>query len=378
MRELNILVAPNAFKSAATALDIAQAIKNGIQKSKCQSKIVCKPIADGGDGTLPILVDALQGEIFKKEVSDPLGRKLMAPFGYIADKKLAIIEMADASGLRLLSETERNAMKASSAGTGELMKEAIDLGATRIILCIGGSATTDGGMGILTALGYKFLSGSGEELAGSGEGLKDIVQVVEPKGLKELHITVLCDVSNPLLGASGAAAVYGPQKGASQEEVAQLDDGLAHWANLIRQHRGLDVTGVKGGGAAGGISAGLVGWMDATLKPGAEFILELLEMDKAIKGADLVITAEGSLDEQTAEGKGPFALLEMAEKHGKPVVGLAGRIPREIPDSELRRFLALLPVGNQPESLETAMANTLINIERTAFNLGNVLALQQL
>ncbi|CAD5250994.1 MULTISPECIES: glycerate kinase [unclassified Imperialibacter] len=378
MPALKILVAPNAFKSAATAFDIAEAIKKGLQKSKCQSRIVCKPIADGGDGTLPILVDALQGEIFKKEVSDPLGRKLMAPFGYIADKKLAIIEMADASGLRLLSGTEKNAMKASSVGTGELMKEAIDLGATHIILCIGGSATTDGGMGILTALGYKFLNSNGKELAGSGGALKHIAQVVEPKSLTGLHITVLCDVSNPLTGPLGAAAVYGPQKGASPEQVAQLDDGLAHWANLIRQHRGVDVTGVKGGGAAGGISAGLVGWMDAELKPGAEFILELLEMDKAIKETDVVITAEGSLDEQTAEGKGPFVLLEMAEKHRKPVVGLAGRIPREIPDSELRRFLALLPVGNQPESLETAMANTLINIERTAFNLGNVLALQQL
>ncbi|MEQ8810603.1 MAG: glycerate kinase [Imperialibacter sp.] len=378
MPALKILVAPNAFKSAATAFDIAQAIRRGLQKSKCHSDVVCKPIADGGDGTLPILVDALQGEIFKKEVSGPLGRLVQAPFGYIADKKLAIIEMADASGLRLLSEKERSAMKASSAGTGELMNEAINLGATHIILCIGGSATTDGGMGILTALGYKFLSSSGEELAGSGEALEKIAQVEEPKGLEGLHITVLCDVSNSLYGPSGAATVYGPQKGATQEQVAQLDKGLQHWASLIKRYRGIDVTSLKGGGAAGGVSAGLVGWMDAELKPGAEFVLELLEMDKAIKQADLVITAEGSLDEQTAEGKGPFALLEMAEKHGKPVVGLAGRIPREIPDSELRRFLALLPIGNQPESLETAMTNTLTNIERTAFNIGNILALRQL
>lgn len=378
MRELNVLVAPNAFKSAATAFEIAQSIKSGLQKSKCLANIVCRPIADGGDGTLPILVDALGGEILKKEVSGPLGSKVMAPYGYIRDKRMAVIEMADASGLRLLSPANRNALRASSYGTGEMMKEAVGHGATHVILCIGGSASTDGGMGILSALGYQFLDEAEGGLPGTGESLQQIVKVLEPRGANNFKISVLCDVSNPLLGPAGAAAVYGPQKGATPDNVKQLEGGLKNWAALIRRYRGVDVTVLQGGGAAGGVSAGLVGWLNAELKPGAEFILELLEMEKVVKTADLVITAEGSLDEQTSEGKAPFALLEMAEKYGKPVIGLAGRIAQQIPENELRRFHALLPIGNQPENLEDAIANTLVNLERTAFNLGNMLALRHL
>ncbi len=374
MPETQILIAPNAFKSAASAFEIAQAIKDGLLKSNCACNAVCHPIADGGDGTLPIIVEALEGKIFQKEVAGPLGKKVTAPFGYVAAKQLAVIEMADASGLRLLSTTERHALKASSFGTGQLMKQAIEAGARQIILCIGGSASTDGGMGILAALGYTFLDANGQELPSSGESLALINKVIEPDSAIAIQVTVLCDVNNPLLGPSGAAAIYGPQKGASPPDVKLLEDGLVNWASLIKRYKEVDVTSIKGGGAAGGVSAGLVGWLGAELQPGAHFVLELLEMEKAIRKSDLVITAEGSLDEQTSEGKGPFALLEMAESLGKPVIGLAGCIPRHIPANELKRFQALFPIGNQPEKLEDAIANTLVNIERTAFNIGNILA----
>jgi glycerate 2-kinase len=378
MRELNILVAPNAFKSAASAFEVANAVEAGLSKSRLSASVVCRPIADGGDGTLPILVNALNGTVVQKEVAGPLQQKITAPFGFVKDKALAIIEMADASGLRLISPSERNALGATSSGTGELIKEAMALGAKHIILCIGGSATTDGGMGILSALGFQFRDSDGKVLVGSGEMLGSIATVLEPEASYPLQITVLCDVNNTLLGPGGAAAVYGPQKGASQQEVELLEQGLQHWAALIKQNKGVDVSELKGGGAAGGVSAGLVGWMNAELQPGASYVLQLLEMEQAIRSADLVITAEGSLDEQTMEGKGPFALLELAEKNRKPVIGLAGRISREIPEGGLNRFQALFPIGSQPESLEQAMENTLVNIERTAYNLGNLLAVGKL
>ena len=376
MEARNILIAPNAFKNAATAAEVALAIEAGIKKSKCVAQVVCRPIADGGDGTLPIVVNALKGEILVREVTGPLGNAVQAPFGFVKDQRLAIIEMADASGLRLIAPGELDAMKASSFGTGELINEAVALGARHIILCIGGSATVDGGMGILAARGYQFKGSSGNLLQASGKNLAKISEVIVPPKPESLEITVLCDVSNPLLGPTGAAAVYGPQKGASPTQVHELEAGLRNWSELIKQYEGIDVAALEGGGAAGGVSAGLVGWLGAELKRGAPYILDLLSIEEAIIKADVVITAEGSLDEQTTEGKGPYALLELSKKHGKPVIGLAGKIPLDVPQNGLSRFDALLAIGNQPEHLEDAIAHTLQNLERTAYNLGNMLALR--
>jgi glycerate kinase len=322
------------------------------------------------------VVDALQGEILVKEVTGPLGKAVQAPFGFVKDQRLAVIEMADASGLRLIAPDKLDAMKASSFGTGELINEAVALGARHIILCIGGSATVDGGVGILAAMGYQFRDASGDLLPSSGGSLVKISEVIVPPKPEGLEISVLCDVSNPLLGPTGAAAVYGPQKGASAAQVDELEAGLRNWSGLIKHYQGIDVTSLEGGGAAGGVSAGLVGWLGAKLKRGAPYILELLAIEKAIMEADVVITAEGSLDEQTMEGKGPYALLELAKKHGKPVIGLAGSIPRDIPQNGLNKFDALLAIGNQPEPINDAIAHTLQNLERTAYNLGNMLALR--
>lgn len=376
MKLLNLLIAPNAFKHAATASEVAGAIASGIKKSNCRAELVCRPIADGGDGTLPIVVEALKGEILMKEVAGPLGNTVRAPFGYVKGHQMAIIEMADASGLRLIAVGELDAMKASSFGTGELINEAMALGARHIILCIGGSATVDGGMGILAAMGYQFKDASGDLLPSSGGSLVEIREVIVPRKSDIPEITILCDVNNPLLGPTGAAAVYGPQKGASAAQVAELEAGLRNWSGLIRRYRGIDVATIEGGGAAGGVSAGLVGWLGAELKRGASYILDLLALEEEIINADVVITAEGSLDEQTTEGKGPYALLELAKKHGKPVIGLAGKIPLDVPQNGLSRFDALWAIGNQPESIDEAIAYTLRNLERTAYNLGNMLALR--
>lgn len=377
MGRLRLLIAPNAFKGAADAHEVARALAAGFRQSKLLADITCTPIADGGDGTLYIVTQALQGEVVERTVKDPLGREITARLGLISSKSMAVIEMADASGLKLLADEERDVMRGSSYGTGQLIGEAIQLGAREVVLCIGGSATVDGGMGILAALGFVFKDKSGELLTPCGASLGQIAEVIPPEAPLACSITVLCDVTNPLLGKTGAAAVYGPQKGASPDDVAVLDSGLAHWAALIQQHKNADVNALVGGGAAGGVSAGLAGWLGAVLKPGAAFVLDLLGMDTLVRQADLVITAEGSLDEQTAEGKAPFVLLRLAKKYDKAIIGLGGRVPATLSSGALNEFEALLAIGSEPEPLQAAMAHTLANLERTALQLGNLLAIQQ-
>lgn len=372
MKQFTVLVAPNALKDSATAAEAAAAMSRGLQKSLLKPKIIVMPIADGGDGTLPVLVAALGGKLHYRQVEDPFGRNITAAFGFVQSSGLAIVEMADASGLRLLAPEERNPMKASSLGTGQLIKEAAKAGAREIVLCIGGSATVDGGMGVLHGLGFKFFDTHGALLNPSGDSLVKIASVIPAEFIP--RIKILCDVKNHLLGPNGAAAVYGPQKGADNEQVALLEEGLVNWSNLIRHCNNKNVASMTGGGAAGGVSAGLVGWLGAQLLPGAPTVLAWLRAEDAIRQADVVITAEGSIDEQTAEGKAPIALLELAKKYNKPVIAIAGKIPVGLPTGSLAGFDVLLPIGNQPEPLPQAIANTLPNLERTAFQVGNLLA----
>jgi len=372
MKQCTVLVAPNALKDSATAAEAAAAINSGLQKSLLNPNIISMPVADGGDGTLAVLVAALGGKLHYRQVADPLGREITAAFGFVESSGLAIVEMAAASGLRLLTPDERNPIKASSFGTGQLMMEAAKAGAREIVLCIGGSATVDGGMGVLHGLGFKFLDKEGALLYPSGDALAKVASI-KPAEFS-LSIKILCDVKNPLLGPNGAAAVYGPQKGADKMQVASLEQGLVNWNNLIKQYIDKDVASLPGGGAAGGVSAGLVGWLEAQLLPGAPTVLAWLRTEDAVRQADVVITAEGSIDEQTGEGKAPFALLELAKKYQKPVIALAGKIPVELPTGSIAGFDVLLPIGNQPEPLAQAIANTLTNLERTAFQVGNLLA----
>lgn len=377
MKKPVVLVAPNAFKHGPDAFEVAEAIKRGLAKSRLNPTVILMPIADGGDGTLPIICKALDAQTISLEVQDPLGRSINAGFGFAASSATAIIELADASGLRLLKKEERNPLKANTYGTGQLIKAAIGKGARTIFLSVGGSATVDGGMGILAALGFQFLNAAGSTLQPSGENLHHIVRVKKGKISSEVAIVVLTDVKNPLTGSRGAARVFGPQKGAEESDVERLEKGLEKWTGLIKEEMARDIGLVEGGGAAGGVAAGLWGWLGAEIKPGAEYILDLLGAGQQIEKADYIITAEGSLDGQTAEGKAPFALLQLAKKWNKPVFGLAGRIPGEIPRNALGEFDALFAIGSEPERLEAAISHTTLNLERTAYNIGNLLFLRE-
>lgn len=375
---MHILIAPNAFKNSLDAEQVTLAIEEGLNQSKLNCTTRLFPIADGGDGTGSLIVKSCHGAIIKKEVKDPLGRKITSQFGLIENGTTAIIEMADASGLRLLKKDELNPLKASSFGTGALIKSALAEGAKRIIIAMGGSATVDGGCGILSALGIAFRDANGNGLAAYPEALINMVSV-DASGLDErissCEIVILCDVNNKLLGPDGAAAVFGPQKGASAEDVPVLESFLKKFAEISLAQTGKDMTAIKHGGAAGGATAGLYTWINAKLENGIDYFLELTKFDQALARADVVITGEGSIDRQTLQGKGPYGVAVQAKKAGLKVIGVAGLIPPE-PDDELGIYFNELICINEPGvDLATAMANTRENLIKIGKEIGNRLAL---
>ena len=313
----------------------------------------------------------------KSSVHDPLGRKINASFGLIDEGKTAVIEMADASGLRLLRSDELNPLHATSFGTGEQIKMALDKGARKIIIGMGGSATVDGGCGMLKALGIRFLNANGEELTLLPEGLNELASVdiskLDERILKS-EVIVLCDVDNMLLGEKGAAAMFGPQKGASPEDVHTLNKALAKLSTVALQQTGKDMAAIKYGGTAGGASSGLYAFLNAKIVNGIEYFLQLTGFDKALEKTDLVITGEGSIDEQTLQGKGPFGVAYRAKLKGIPVIALAGKVPLEKNESLQKYFDVLLAISHQPIDLPAALAATENNLIRIAEELGNLLA----
>ena len=366
---MHILIAPNTFKNSLAAPDVANAIADGLKQSKLKFTCETFPVADGGDGTGDLVIQKLNGNVVPCEVHDPFGRKISSSFGLIENGRTAVIEMANASGLRLVNRSELNPMKASSYGTGELMKYALERNVTKIIIGLGGSATVDGGCGILRALGVRFLDEDGNELE-SLRNLSSIDSSALDERALQCKIVVLCDVENPLLGKNGAAAVFGPQKGASATDVIELDRMLGKFAAIV----GKNIATIKSGGAAGGVSAGLYGLLNAELVNGIEYFLQLTGFHKALQNANLVITGEGSLDEQTLSGKGPYGVAVEAKKKGIPVIGLAGQVPL-IKSSEMQQYFDMLfSIGNGPGELEYAMKHTRENLARTAGEIGNLLA----
>ena len=374
---MRILIAPNAFKHSLTAEEVASAISSGFQESRLDCVCECFPIGDGGDGTAELIIKKNHGEIVNVEVSDPLGRKIIASFGLIEEGKTAVIEMANASGLRLLGSHELNPLRATSTGTGEQMKIALSKGARRIIIGMGGSATVDGASGLLKALGVRFLDRDGFELKNLPEDLIELASIdlsgIDER-MMEAEVVVLCDVDNLLLGDKGAAAMFGPQKGASAEDVSVLDKALAKFSEVAFQHTGRNMSSVNYGGTAGGASAGLYACLNAKLVNGIEHFLQLTDFDSALENADLVITGEGSIDEQTLQGKGPFGVAYRAKLKNKPVIALAGKVPLEKNESLQKYFDVLLAIGHQPFDLPSALAATEKNLIRTATALGNLLA----
>lgn len=377
---MHILIAPNAFKHAVEAPTAAGAIERGLLASRLACTCECFPIGDGGNGTCRLIIDRLQGELVRVPVMDPLGRPVTAVFGLVEGGQTAVIEMADASGLHLLASTELNPLRANSYGTGQLIKAALDSGVRKVIIGMGGSATVDGGSGMVQALGARFLDSAGKEIADLPVGL-DGLHAIDLSGLdkrlQDVKVTVLCDVDNPLLGETGAAHVFGPQKGASAEQVKQLDKLLGRYAATIQTTTGEDVSTRRSGGVAGGASAGLAGLLGAELVDGIDYFLDLTRFEESLSKSDLVITGEGSIDSQTLQGKGPYGVASRAKQRGLPVIGLAGSLPLGITNELNAYFDTLLAIGNRPSPLDDALAATSDNLARTATQLGNLLAISR-
>lgn len=374
---MHILIAPNAFKNSLSAEAAATAIEEGFLKSKLAC--ICEKfgVGDGGDGTAALIINKCNGRIIKVQAHDPLGRKITASFGLIDEDNTAIIEMAEASGLRLLKHEELNPLKASSAGTGELIKAALDIGVKTIVIAMGGSATVDGGLGILSALGIKFLNKNNGNIFIPGDLPEldkiDITQLDER--LLHCDVIVLCDVDNKLLGDNGAARVFGPQKGATAEDVLiQLDKALRKLSEIALQQTGKDISALQYGGTAGGAAAGLHAFINAKLVNGIRYFLELTGFEDALDKTDIVISGEGSIDEQTLHGKGPYGVAVAAKAKGISVIGLAGKIPLQPTEKFYKYFDVLLPISNENTDLEIALNSTSENLRRTAEQIGNMIA----
>ena len=326
---MKIVIAPDSFKENLTSLEVASEIETGLRRVWPDAQYVKVPMADGGEGTVQSLVDATGGEIVRCEVTAPLGDRVLAAYGLLGDRRTAIIEMAEASGLPLVPKDKRNPLVTTTYGTGELIADALERGVEEIIIGIGGSATNDAGAGVAQALGVRFLNFGGapirDRIAGGDLGTVQAIDVsgVHP-GLARVRISIACDVTNPLCGEKGASRVYGPQKGATPDMVEQLDSNLAHFARVIKRSIGIDVADVPGAGAGGGISAGLLAFTNATLKRGIELVVAATRLEEHMQGADLAVTGEGRVDFQTAFGKTPSGVAAAARKHGVPVIAIGG------------------------------------------------------
>ena len=365
---MKIVVAPNALKGSLGAVAAAQAMSAGVRLAAPAAEVVQVPVADGGDGLLEVLGAGTELERIPCRVTGPLGSPVDSALLYAADRRLAIIEMATAAGLALLPSSGLDPMQATTFGVGELLQLALDHGAQHLILGIGGSATSDGGTGLARALGARFLDADGGELPGNAASLQHINRIdlerLDPR-LAQVRIDVICDVDNPLLGAAGAARVFAPQKGASPEQVEAIEAGLENLANLVEQQLGQDVRNLRGGGAAGGLGAGLVAFLQAELRPGAALVLELTGFEASLDGASLVLTAEGRLDGQTAPGKAPAAVAGLANRHGSPCIALAGSLGPDLQALQAAGMTACFSLCPGPLDLDTAMQQAAPLLTRT-------------
>ncbi len=326
---MKIIIAPNALKESLSAPAAAKAIEQGIHAIIPDAYCVSMPIADGGDGLLQVLKSTLKGKLITVPVAGPLGKTIDAVFLYCPEKSLAVIELASAAGLALLKESQRNVRQASTYGVGQMIKSALALDVDHIVLGIGGSASNDAAMGIASALGMVFYDGQGEVLAPCGESLIRVDKIdssrLEPR-MRSIRFDVICDVENPMFGLHGAAHVYAAQKGANDEDIEFLDKGLQHFSRVLKNTYACDVSELPGGGAAGGVGAGLKAMFNADLRKGAKLVLELIGIEKALKGADLLITTEGRFDSQTLFGKAPIEVARLAKSYEIPVVLIAGQV----------------------------------------------------
>jgi len=351
---MKIVVAPDSFKGSLTAVEVSDAIGQGVREIFPEAEIVKIPMADGGDGTVQCLVNATGGEILRKKVTGPLGDEVLASYGILGDKKTAVIEMAEASGLTLVPENKRNPLITTTYGTGQLIKAALDQGCRKMIIGIGGSATNDGGAGMLQALGVKLLDREGKEIGFGGGELKKVFRIDTKyldNRLSQTKVLIASDVSNPLCGPKGAARIYGPQKGATPEIIEELDKSLAHFAEVIKRDLHKDIKDIPGSGAAGGLGASLMAFLDAELRPGIDIMIEIVKLEQAIKDADLVITGEGKIDSQTIYGKAPIGVAKIAKKYNIPVIAVAAIISDDADIVHQYGISTLIKISEPPISL---------------------------
>ncbi len=355
---MKIVIAPDSFKGSNTSIVVADLIEKGIRRVFAEAEIVKIPIADGGEGTVEAAVLGGEGDYRDITVTDPLGGRVKARYGVLKGNR-AVIEMAAASGLPLVPDEKRNPLLTTTFGTGELIKSALDEGCREFLIGIGGSATSDAGMGMAQALGYSFKDSGGRELGFGGGELTKIAEIDATGAdarLKDCRIAVACDVTNPLYGETGAAHIYGPQKGATPEMVAQLDRGLRHFADIVQNQMEKDISQVPGSGAAGGLGAGLMIFCGAELKSGIHAILDIVEFEKHLGTADLVITGEGKIDGQSTYGKVPVGVAQRVKSFDLPVLAIVGDIGDDAAKVYQYGIHGIMSTVNRAMSLEEAMA----------------------
>ena len=356
-----IVIAPQEFKGSLTAIEIARAIQIGVSRAMPNAETVLAPVADGGDGTLQALVDSSGGRKESAAVTGPLGEEVVAEWGALGDGKTAVIEMARSSGLALVDLDARDPRRATTRGVGELIAAALNAGQSKFIIGIGGSATNDGGAGMMQALGASLLDSNGRELGPGGAALAklDHIDVSNlDERVRSADVVVACDVNNPLCGPTGASAVFGPQKGATPEIVAELDAALSHFADIVERDLAADVRDRAGAGAAGGMGAGLMALLDAELRAGVDIVLDAVGLEHQLDGADLVITGEGQIDASTVFNKAPVGVARLASQRGIPVIAVSGSLGEGYEGVHELGIDAVFTLVDRPMTLDEALEDT--------------------
>ncbi len=373
---MKIVIAPDSFKESLSALAVAEAIEAGFREIFPDAEYCKLPVADGGEGTVQALIDASGGQRIELSVTGPLGEPVQAFYGLMGDGATAVIEMAAASGLELLAPDKRNPLVTTSRGTGELINAALDAGARRFVLGIGGSATNDGGAGMLQALGVRLVDEDGNELASGGGALQQLARIdatgLDPR-VADSTFDIASDVANPLTGPNGASAIFGPQKGATPAMVEQLDANLRRYGTIVARDGGRDVADIPGAGAGGGIGAAMLAFLDGRLRPGSEIVTEAVGLDAAVADADLVVTGEGRVDGQTVQGKTPVGVARVAARHGVPVIAIGGCLARDTALVHAHGIDAVFAAVNRPCTLAEALAEGAVNVRTAARNVAAVL-----
>ncbi|WP_117234171.1 glycerate kinase [Vibrio maerlii] len=374
---MKIVIAPDSFKESLDAMAVATAIENGFSQVFPQAEYVKVPLADGGEGTVEVLMQGLKGEKQYSNVENALGESVEAMWALLDNGKTALIEVAAASGIDLIAPETRRVLEASTFGTGLVIREALDKGVEKIIIGLGGSATNDGGAGILKALGGKLLDNEGNTIANGGAALNELASIefseLHPR-CKDVEFVIACDVDNPLCGNNGASAIFGPQKGASEQDVELLDKALANLASKGEALTGINSINTPGFGAAGGTPMGLSLAFNVQIKPGIEMVLDTLCFDEILENATLVITGEGQMDNQTLQGKTPYGVAKRAQAKGIPVVGIAGSLGKEV-DGLYHALESVFGTVRSPQPLAQVLEEAEFNLTRSARNIANTIKL---